>query len=137
VAGIAGELRESAFSARRNPVLFQPLTNRRVALPALQVSLGRLGILTSVTFSIVPQRAVQRLLQTTSTANFTSQVMAVQEAYKAALNNGSTDALGAALSKIDETQVPGDAVIMTAPRQVPQTCASPDVPVPAKFDIVG
>ena len=71
----------------------------------MQVSVGRLGILTSVTLSVVAQRAVQRLLQTISTANFTAQVTAVQEAYKAALQDGSADALGVALSPIDETQV--------------------------------
>ena len=78
---------------------------RRSALPAVQVSVGRLGVLTSVTLSIVTQRAVQRLLQTTSAINFTAQLMIVQEAYKAAVNNGSADALGAALSQVDETQV--------------------------------
>jgi len=66
---------------------------------------GRLGVLTSVEPSIVQQRPVQRLLQTTSTAEFTAQVKAVQDAYTAALNSGSIIALAAALSQIDETQV--------------------------------
>ena len=70
-----------------------------------QVSVGRLGVLTSVTFSVVKQRPVQRLLQTISTAELTAQIKAAQDAYTAALTSGSVIALAAALSQIDETQV--------------------------------
>jgi hypothetical protein len=84
----------------------EPMTRAALCLvPVHQVSIGRLGIITKLTFEVVPQRAVQRSLQQISFQQFVSEIQQTQAAYNEALDSGSIDALGAALAEIDETQV--------------------------------
>lgn len=71
----------------------------------VQVSVGRLGIITQLKFPIVPQMAVQRSLTIMQMADFTAELMSVQEAYKAAVSTGSQDAITQALRPLDDVQV--------------------------------
>ena len=71
----------------------------------LQVSVGRLGIITQLTLSIVPQQAVQRSLVQISDAQFAQQVKLTQDAYTAALASNNQTNVVAALAQLDETQV--------------------------------
>ncbi|RMZ54692.1 hypothetical protein APUTEX25_003070 [Auxenochlorella protothecoides] len=72
---------------------------------AAGVSVGRLGVITELTLAIVPQQAVTRSLETTQFANFTAQMLEVQEDYVAARESGDEDAIKAALFAVDETQL--------------------------------
>ena len=71
----------------------------------LQVSVGRLGIITQLTLRIIPQLAVQRSLAQISDAQFAQQVKLTQDAYTSALSSGNQSLVDAALSQLDETQV--------------------------------
>jgi len=71
----------------------------------LQVSVGRLGIITQLTLSIVPQQAVRRAEQDTTIAQFAQQVKQVQDAYTQAKQTGSTEAIWTALHSLNETQI--------------------------------
>ena len=79
----------------------------------LQVSVGRLGIITQLTFTIVPQQAVRRADQDMTVAQFAQQVKQVQEAYTQAKQTGSAEAVWAALHSLNETQA-------SSPRSVSQ-----------------
>ncbi len=74
-------------------------------LPCLQISVGRLGIITQLTLQIIPQQAVQRSLAQISDAQFAQQVKLTQDAYTSALSSGNQNLIDAALSQLDETQV--------------------------------
>lgn len=54
-----------------------------------QVSVGRLGIIVNLTFTIVQQKPVQRELQTISFPTFLQQLTATQQAYLAAIQVSS------------------------------------------------
>lgn len=71
----------------------------------LQVSVGRLGIITKVKLPIVPQQAVKRTLDVTSIDGFVSELQSIQDNYKAALSTNSESAITAALKPLDEVQV--------------------------------
>ena len=70
----------------------------------LQVSVGRLGIITQLTLTIVPQQAVRRAEQDMTVAQFAQQVKQVQDAYTQAKQTGSAEAIWAALHSLNETQ---------------------------------
>ena len=67
--------------------------------------MGRLGILVQVTLRVVLQKSVQRELQTITFPALLQQLTLTQQAYVAALQNGSLTAIADALAQIDETQV--------------------------------
>lgn len=71
----------------------------------MQVSVGRLGIITQLTLKIVPQQSVQRVEQDMTVAKFADQVKQVQDAYVQAKQTGSASAIWAALHSLNETQV--------------------------------
>ena len=71
---------------------------------AAGVSVGRLGIITEITFKIVPQRAVKRDLQDISYNEFAAQIKLVEDAYNQARAKNDVDGMKFALSQIDETQ---------------------------------
>ncbi len=73
----------------------------------LQVSVGRLGVITQLSLSIVPQQAVQRAEQDMTVAQFAQQVKQVQDAYTQAKQTGSSEAIWTALHSLNETQVEG------------------------------
>ena len=70
----------------------------------LQVSVGRLGIITQLTFTIVPQQAVRRAEQDMTVAQFAQQVKQVQDTYTQAKKTGPAEAVWAALHSLNETQ---------------------------------
>lgn len=71
----------------------------------LQVSVGRLGVITQLSLSIMPQQAVQRAEQDMTAAQFAQQVKQVQDAYTQAKQTGSSEAIWTALHSLNETQV--------------------------------
>jgi FAD/FMN-containing dehydrogenase len=71
---------------------------------AAGVSVGRLGVITELTFKIRPQMAVTRKLQEISYSEFAQQVKEVQDEYNRAKAAGDTDAMRYAAAKLDETQ---------------------------------
>ena len=71
----------------------------------LQASVGRLGVITQLSLSIVPQQAVQRAEQDMTAAQFAQQVKQVQDAYTQAKQSGSSEAIWTALHSLNETQV--------------------------------
>ena len=73
----------------------------------LQVSVGRLGVITQLSLSIMPQQAVQRAEQDMTAAQFAQQVKQVQDAYTQAKQSGSSEAIWTALHSLNETQVEG------------------------------
>ena len=73
----------------------------------LQVSVGRLGVITQLSLSIMPQQAVQRAEQDMTAAQFAQQVKQVQDAYTQAKQSGSSEAIWTALHSLNETQVQG------------------------------
>ncbi|KAK9839103.1 hypothetical protein WJX74_009638 [Apatococcus lobatus] len=72
---------------------------------ALQISVGRLGIITQLTLRIIPQQAVQRSQAQLSDAQFAQQIKLTQDAYTSALDGGNQSLVVAALAQLDETQV--------------------------------
>ena len=71
----------------------------------VQVSVGRLGIITQLTLKIVPQRSVRQVEQDMTASNFADQVKQVQDAYLQAKQTGSPSAIWTALHSLNETQV--------------------------------
>lgn len=82
------------LTPENNPHLFK----------AAAVSVGRLGIITDITFKIIPQRSVKRELQDINITKFASEVKAVQDEFNSAKANGDKMGEKLALSKLDETQ---------------------------------
>lgn len=74
-------------------------------LVIIQVSVGRLGIITRLKLPIVPQAAVKRILDFTSIDEFAKELVEVQEDYKAAKAAGTPEALKKAFLAISEVQV--------------------------------
>lgn len=72
---------------------------------ALGVSVGRLGAITKVKMSIVPQVMVRKTDRSVSVVDFVNWLYNVQDAYKAAVDSGDQNAVRAALLEIDETQI--------------------------------
>jgi cobalamin-dependent methionine synthase I len=70
-----------------------------------QVSVGRLGIITSLTLGIVPQVPVQRLPKPMPFEALVDEIKAVQDKYNAALAASDGAAVAEALAELDETQV--------------------------------
>ena len=71
----------------------------------MQVSVGRLGVITQLTLKIVPQQAVRRAEQDMTIASFADQVKQVQVAYMQAKHTNSSSAVWTALHSLNETQV--------------------------------
>ena len=81
----------------------------------MQVSVGRLGIMTQLTLKIVPQQAVRRVEQDMTASQFADQVKQVQDAYTQAKQTGSASAIWAALHSLNETQVLVLVILSHAP----------------------
>ena len=71
---------------------------------ALGVHVGRLGVITELTFRIKPQQAVKRKLQELSFEEFAAQVKVTQDAFNAAKAAGDDVAVRKSLAQLDETQ---------------------------------
>ena len=71
----------------------------------VQVSVGRLGIITKLVLAIVPNIQVRRSLDQMSTQQWIDQLKQVQDRYVQALGDNNMDAAAEALSELDETQV--------------------------------
>ncbi|KAK9823265.1 hypothetical protein WJX72_001448 [[Myrmecia] bisecta] len=82
---------------------FTPMSNPHL-WKALQISVGRLGIITQLTFTIVPQRAVERSLAQITLAQFADQVTAAQNAYNQGSATNNLTLVEQALNSLDETQ---------------------------------
>lgn len=82
---------------------FSPHSNQHL-WRAMQVSVGRLGVITQLSLSIMPQQAVQRAEQDMTAAQFAQQVKQVQDAYTQAKQSGSSEAIWTALHSLNETQ---------------------------------
>ena len=82
-------------------------SHSETACMLLQVSVGRLGVITQLSLSIAPQQAVQRAEQDMTAAQFAQQVKQVQDAYTQAKQTGSSEAIWTALHSLNETQVEG------------------------------
>ena len=72
---------------------------------AMQVSVGRLGIITQVKLPIKAQKAVKRSLDITTMDAFTQQLVQVEQKYKAALLSGDKGAIFKALEPVEAVQV--------------------------------
>ncbi|KAK9807747.1 hypothetical protein WJX72_007930 [[Myrmecia] bisecta] len=83
-----GVLRNITHEA--NPHLFR----------ALRVAVGRLGIITKVTFKIVPQPTIKRKRLELTPQQAVAKMLALQEAYKAALKSGSEDQISKVLQQV-------------------------------------
>jgi hypothetical protein len=82
------------ISAESNPHLFK----------AAGVSIGRLGVITDLTFRIVPENIVTRSLQEMSLLEFAEQVKEVQDAYNDALLSADMELAMKSLNVLDKTQ---------------------------------
>lgn len=71
----------------------------------MQVSVGRLGIITQVKLPIKAQKAVKRSLDIMSMDTFTQQLVQVEQKYKAALQSGDEGAIFKALEPVEAVQV--------------------------------
>lgn len=71
----------------------------------MQLAVGRLGIITKLTLTIVPNIQILRSLQQMSTQDFIDQIRDTQLQYAQALEDGSLEEQAAALQTLDETQV--------------------------------
>ena len=70
-----------------------------------QIAVGRLGVITEVELSIIPQDMVERLTFETSFAEFVDSMMDLQEDYTEALNGTSPMTVSEVLSDYEGTQV--------------------------------
>ncbi|CAL8469269.1 g8810 [Coccomyxa elongata] len=84
----------ATFAPASNPHLFA----------AVQVSVGRLGIITQVKLPIKAQKAVKRSLDTMSMDVFTQQLVQVEQNYMAALQSGDEAAVFKALEPVEAVQ---------------------------------
>ena len=71
----------------------------------LQISVGRLGIITELDFVMDPQALVTRTQQQLSWAQFVAWIAFTEDAYKVGLASGSQAAISAALAPLDMAQV--------------------------------
>ncbi len=71
----------------------------------LQISVGRLGVITEVDFSIIPQQLLTRAVTNITFGDFQRWTATAQDSYKAALQSNSEVAISAALQPLDRTQV--------------------------------
>ena len=74
----------------------------------LQISVGRLGVVTEVDFSIIPQQLLTRTVTNITFADFHRWAAIIQDNYKTAVVSGSQSAISAALQPLDRTQVRPD-----------------------------
>ena len=72
----------------------------------MQVGVGRLGIITKLVMTILPNGQVKRRLQELTIQELIDQVKQTQQDYVNALALDSAAAIQAALDQLDETQVP-------------------------------
>ena len=77
-----------------------------VRLP-LQISVGRLGVITELDFEIIPQQLLTRTLDNLTFSEYQSWLTSIQNTYKAALQSGDPSQISAALKPLDRTQVGG------------------------------
>ncbi|KAK9908511.1 hypothetical protein WJX75_008992 [Coccomyxa subellipsoidea] len=71
---------------------------------ALQVSVGRLGIITQVKLPIKAQKAVKRSVETMTMDAFVQEVLRVEDSYKIALQSGDEGAISQALEPVEAVQ---------------------------------
>lgn len=71
----------------------------------MQISVGRLGVITEVDFAIIPQQLLTRTLTNMTFSDFQQWMAKNQDSYKAALQSGSPASISAALQPLDRTQV--------------------------------
>ncbi|PSC73742.1 L-gulonolactone oxidase [Micractinium conductrix] len=103
-SSLSGQLRGLKIVLANGTLLeLSPDSNRHLYLAA-GASVGRLGVLTEVTISIVPQQNITRTNQEMSFQEFAQQIKDVQDAYNAAKAAGDEEAMKAALYQLDETQ---------------------------------
>lgn len=70
-----------------------------------QISVGRLGVITEVEFSIIPQQLLTRGVTNITFVDFQKWAATAQDNYKAALQNDDEEAISTALQPLDRTQV--------------------------------
>ena len=73
----------------------------------LQISVGRLGVITELDFDIIPQQLLTRTLDNLTFSEYQSWITSIQNTYKAALQSGDPGRISAALKPLDRTQVGG------------------------------
>ena len=71
----------------------------------LQISVGRLGVITELDFKIIPQQLLTRTLDNLTFSEYQSWLTSIQNTYKAALRSGDPSQISAALKPLDRTQV--------------------------------
>jgi hypothetical protein len=71
----------------------------------VQVSVGRLGIITQVKLPIKAQKAVKRSVDTMTMDAFVQEVLRVEDSYKIALQSGDEGAISQALEPVEAVQV--------------------------------
>ena len=76
-----------------------------------QIAVGRLGVITEVELSILPQDMVERLTFETSFADFVDAMMDLQEDYTEAVNGTSSRTVAEVLSDYEGTQVDKDCAL--------------------------
>ncbi len=86
----------------------------------MQVSVGRLGIITQVKLPIKAQKAVKRSLDTMSMDVFTQHLVLVEQNYKAALQSGDEAAVFKALEPVEAVQVGPKPLFWGRPRSCTQ-----------------
>ena len=71
----------------------------------MQISVGRLGVITEVDFEIMPQQLLTRTLTNITFADFQTWLSNIQNTYTAALQTNNPANISAALKPLDRTQV--------------------------------
>lgn len=72
---------------------------------AMNVNVGRLGIVTEMTMKIIPQTAVRRTLETLDWVGYVTRMKSVQNDYLQALQTGRVENVKRALKPIWDTQI--------------------------------
>ena len=80
-------------------------TSPSTSILHLQISVGRLGVIIEVDFSIIPQQLLTRSVTNITFTDFQKWTATAQDSYKAALQSNSEVAISAALQPLDRTQV--------------------------------
>jgi len=66
---------------------------------------GRLGVITELHFSIIPQQLLTRMVSNITFSDFQKWISTAQDSYKAALQSGNQASISEALKPLDRTQV--------------------------------
>lgn len=71
----------------------------------VQVSVGRLGIITQVKLPIKAQKAVKRIVAITTMDGFVQELLQIEQKYASALQTGDAGAIAEALDPVEALQV--------------------------------